>query len=156
MTPPQKCSHSTASGRPCKAWAIRDTDPPTCSAHQGRSGAPAGNQNARSHGFYSRVIEEHELADLIALGDNISLDDEIALCRVAIRRLAASLQAETQDDDAPTNLEKIASLMFAGSRTVARLLRDKRVISGEAAATLAAAFSTALDEINELFPDIEI
>jgi hypothetical protein len=151
---PQRCTHTTAQGAPCKAWAIRNSEPPACASHAGRTGAPQGNQSARRHGFYSPVIEEDELADLVALGDNITLEDEIALCRVAIRRLAASLQAEGKVKQA--DLERIASLMFAGARTVARLLRDKRIISNEAATALSSAMNAALDWMNEQYPKVEI
>jgi hypothetical protein len=38
-----RCSHNTKAGRPCRAWAVRGSDPPTCSFHL-RSGA---GENAR-------------------------------------------------------------------------------------------------------------
>ena len=51
-----KCAAITKAGSPCRAWAVRESDPPRCSAHgRGKApiGAPAGNQNAKSHGLYT-------------------------------------------------------------------------------------------------------
>lgn len=150
MPSPQKihCSRITARGQPCQAWAVHGSDPPACSAHAGRNtgaGAPTGNQNRRTHGFYSAAIENGEIADLIAYADDLSLDDEIALVRVALRRLVAAFGADAELD--PGQLATLATTAFNGSRTVARLLRDKRAISGEAADGISAAMATVLDEL---------
>jgi len=52
----------------CRAWAVRGSDPPLCSAYAGRGvGAPPGNQNARTHGFYASAITRDELADVLPL-----------------------------------------------------------------------------------------
>jgi hypothetical protein len=43
--PSRPCSQLTAAGEPCRAWAIRGSDPPLCSAHAGRNigaGTPPG------------------------------------------------------------------------------------------------------------------
>jgi hypothetical protein len=144
----RRCGHLTADGRPCKAWAIRGSDPPRCSAHAGRNagaGAPCGNQNRRTHGFYSSALLPEELADLVACADDITLDDEIATTRVTLRRILALLSADgrlTAEDYA-----RLATLALAGARTVARLLRDKRALSGDAADGLIGAVATALDEL---------
>lgn len=52
------CTATCADGSPCRAWAVRGSDPPRCSPHGGGRrpvGAPKGNQNARSHGFFART-----------------------------------------------------------------------------------------------------
>ncbi len=52
-----------------------------------KSGAPKGNQNARTHGFYSKVLDEAKQFDFeLASGVN-GIDDEIALLRVKIKSL---------------------------------------------------------------------
>jgi hypothetical protein len=50
-----------------------------------KSGAPKGNQNARKHGFYSRVLDEAEKLDFETAADVNGIDDEIALLRVKIK-----------------------------------------------------------------------
>ncbi len=50
-----------------------------------KRGAPKGNQNAKKHGFYSKVLDEAEQLDFeLATGVN-GIDDEIALLRVKIK-----------------------------------------------------------------------
>ena len=42
----RRCMAIKPDGDPCRAWAIRGSDPPRCAAHSGKVGAPSGNQNA--------------------------------------------------------------------------------------------------------------
>lgn len=52
------CTATSADGSPCRAWAVRGSHPPRCAPHGGGAapvGAPTGNQNARTHGFYART-----------------------------------------------------------------------------------------------------
>ena len=55
----------------------------------GKRGAPLGNQNARKHGFYSRVLDEAEQRDFALATGVEGIDDEIALLRVKIKSLIA-------------------------------------------------------------------
>ncbi len=50
-----------------------------------RRGAPLGNQNARKHGFYSRVLDEDEQWDFEQATEVDGIDDEIALLRTKIK-----------------------------------------------------------------------
>ena len=57
-TPKHKtpCTATTRQDQPCRAWALPGTDPPRCAPHGGASakpGAPMGNHNAVTHGFYA-------------------------------------------------------------------------------------------------------
>ena len=52
-----------------------------------RRGAPLGNQNARTHGFYSKVLTQEESESLESAGEVDGLDAEIALLRVKIRSI---------------------------------------------------------------------
>lgn len=76
--------------------------------------------------------------------DDLTLDDEIALVRVTLRRLMNSLEGVDLEAEA---LSKLAPLAFYGARTVARLLRDQRALSGQAADGLLGALGQALDEV---------
>ena len=157
---PIPCSHTTAYGIPCRAFAVAGSDPPTCAAHAGRNvgaGAPPGNQNRTTHGFYSPVLRPDEIADLVTYADDLSLDDEIACARVALRRVLALLTTDTvspfedpanQQRLTATDYARLAALALAGTRTVAKLLRDKRALSGEAADGISGAIAQALDELS--------
>ena len=52
-----------------------------------RRGAPKGNQNARKHGFYSKVLDEAERLDFELASGVEGIDDEIALLRVKIKSI---------------------------------------------------------------------
>lgn len=144
------CSHSTRAGQPCRAWAVHDTDPPACAAHAGRivgAGAPLRNQNARTHGFYGRVLDPEELADLVLYAEDMTLDAEIACARIALRRVLLLLSADQADPLPLDDYIRLAGLALQGTRTIARLLRDKRALTQRTADTLDEAFNIALDEI---------
>ena len=124
----RRCTHLTAQGEPCQAWAVHDSDPPLCSAHAGRNvgaGAPLGNQNHLSHGFYSRSFNPDELDDMRDLDPESVLESEIACARVALRRVM-NILADPDNDLPAWEYAKLASLAFYGARTVARLVRDHK------------------------------
>ena len=52
-----------------------------------KRGAPKGNQNARKHGFYDRVLDEAEQVDFELASGVDGIDDEIALLRVKIKSI---------------------------------------------------------------------
>lgn len=137
----------------CKAWAIRDSDPPLCGVHARRAvspGGPPGNQHARKHGFYSRALELSELVDLVAYADDLTLDDEIGCARVVLRRLLEMLRSLAEQDAGPADYARIAGLALQAARTVARLLRDKRALTGEAADGISGAIGDILDEVSTI------
>ena len=55
-------------------------------ANRKRGGQP-DNQNARKHGFYSKVLDEAEQLDFELATGVEGIDDEIALLRVKIKSL---------------------------------------------------------------------
>ena len=58
------------------------------SAEAGRKrGAQKGNQKARKHGFYAKVLDEAEQLDFELASGVEGIDDEIALLRVKIKSL---------------------------------------------------------------------
>ncbi len=81
-----------------------------------RRGAPRGNQNARKHGFYSRVLDEAEQLDFELATGVEGIEDEIALLRVKIKSIL---------EDDPENIK----LIMQATNTLARLVRTKYNIS---------------------------
>ena len=128
LTPSRRCSHLPAGGQPCQAWAVHGSDPPLCSAHAGRNigaGAPLGNRNRLTHGFYSTAFNLEELEDVQDHDPDSVLKSEIACARVALRRVM-SILADPNRDLPAWEYAKLATLAFYGARTVARLLRDQK------------------------------
>ena len=147
----QRCTATTARGAPCKAWATSGTDPPLCSAHAKQTAPPAHAS------FYAASLQPDELADLFTYADDLTLDDEIACARVVLRRLLALLDCPTvssYEDPGdrrgltPADVCRLYALSLQATRTIARLLRDKRALTGEAADGISGAIAQALDELS--------
>ncbi len=99
-----------------------------------KRGAPEGNQNARKHGFYSRVLDETEQLDLEQATSVEGLDDEIALLRVKIKSLVAH---------DPDNVK----LIMQATNTLARLIRTRYNISKEDKKGLKEAIANVLKDV---------
>ena len=83
---------------------------------QRRRGAPTGNQNARTHGFYSSRVAEND-RDLLQNAVHLKgLQGEIGLLRLKIRRLAAY-------PDSPPDL------LFRAINTLVRALEVNEIIN---------------------------
>jgi hypothetical protein len=153
MPESHKCSYTTRAGAPCRSWAIPGTDPPACSAHAGRNvgaGAPPGNQNRRTHGFYAVALTRQELADLVAYAGDTTLDGEIACARVALRRVLNLLLSAGPEGStlSPQEYGRLVALSLQATRTVARLLCIKRDLGDFAGDGPAALISSVLDELS--------
>lgn len=110
-----------------------------------KRGAQPGNQNARKHGFYSTQFTREELALIAAFVQDPTIDDELWMQRVLNHRLLTFVGTEAL---AIENLVALAKVLTTGTGRVSRLLRDRRILSGEAADSLAGAIAAALDEIS--------
>lgn len=141
------CTATTTAGRPCQAWAIRDSEPPRCPAHarMDRSGTTR-EQRSEEISVYQRLLSDQEVVDLLAYDGNDTLGDEIAINRIMLRRLLIYLQQA--DNISIPEVVKIAALVFRGTRAVTALLRDEKALSGEAADGIAGAIGRALDELS--------
>jgi len=73
-------------------------------------GGQKGNQNARKHGFYSKVMDMAEKRNLTVANGIEGIDDEIAVLRVKLRNVLAK---------DPENIK----LLMAASSTLAGLLK---------------------------------
>lgn len=85
------CNAKTRGGGTCQKHALIGSN--RCKLHGGKStGAPAKNQNARTHGIYSSYLsdEEKDVWDQVKLGE---VDDELRLTRI---RLMRALRAENE------------------------------------------------------------
>jgi hypothetical protein len=99
-----------------------------------KRGGQRGNQNAREHGFYSRVLDEAEKLDFEIASDVEGIDDEIALLRVKIKSV---LEKE------PENIK----LIMLATNTLAGLVRTRYNITVEQRKGLRDAISNVLRDI---------
>ena len=101
---------------------------------QRKRGAPKGNQNARKHGFYSRVLNEAEQLDFELATGVEGIDDEIALLRVKIKSIL---------ENDPENIK----LIMQATNTLARLVRTRYNISKEDKKGLKEAIGNVLRDV---------
>ena len=99
-----------------------------------KRGAPKGNQNARKHGFYSKVLDEAEQLDFELATGVEGIDDEIALLRVKIKSILAH---------DPENI----NLIMQATNTLARLVRTRYNISKEDKKGLKEAIGNVLRDV---------
>jgi len=99
-----------------------------------KRGAPPGNQRARKHGFYSKVLDEAERLDLELAQGIEGIDDEIALLRVKIKSIL---------DNDPENIR----LIVEATNTLARLVRTRYNITKEQKKGLKEAIGNVLRDV---------
>jgi hypothetical protein len=136
-----RCTHPTQSGRPCRAWAIRDTDPPRCAAHAGRPvGAPRGNRNAVQHGFYATL-------DLDPVDGELPIDTVIRDLALKQAQLSALIgdRLDLGDENEARELMRLLHLHGLNASRLGRLLRDRQVLAAKVNARLLRILGQALD-----------
>ena len=106
---------------PCYYPLVTDQ---TSSPPKRKRGAPLGNTNAVTHGFYSRQFRTADLDDVQDCSV-ASLKDEIDMLRVHIRRLI-QLGEDIDDYDKFANLLRILCL---ASTSLNRLIRTQHIIT---------------------------
>jgi len=99
-----------------------------------KRGAPKGNQNARKHGFYSKVLDEAEQLDFELASGVEGVDDEIALLRVKIKSVL-----ETD----PGNVK----LIMQATNTLAKLVKTRYNITKEQRKGLKEAIGNVLRDV---------
>ena len=99
-----------------------------------KKGAPKGNQNARKHGFYSKVLDEAERLDFELASGVDGIDDEIALLRVKIKSLIAH---------DPNNIK----LIMQATNTLAGLVKTSYKMSKEQKKGLKEAIGNVLRDV---------
>ncbi len=101
---------------------------------KGKGGAPKGNQNARKHGFYSKVLNEADKLDFERATGVDGIDDEIALLRVKIKSL---LERD------PENIK----LIMQATNALERLIRTRYSLSKEDKKGLKEAIANVLRDV---------
>ena len=99
-----------------------------------KRGAPKGNQNARKHGFYAKVLDEAERLDFELASGVEGIDDEIALLRVKIKSILSS---------DPENIK----LIMQATNTLAKLIKTRYNIPKEQKKGLKEAIGNVLRDI---------
>ena len=139
----RKCSANRQDGKPCKAWATRGSQPPLCAVHAKRSKIETEEQSPElGKSFYHRTYNIEEVADLLHLAIDHSLDDEVAAARVAVRRVMTQLKEELS----PAEYARLATVIFTGTNTIGRLLRTSHELADKRAQEIMEAIKKVLDD----------
>ena len=132
----RRCTATTQSGRPCRAWAVRGTD--LCAAHSSPDvGAPEGNANARKHGVYAGV------------GGPANLTDRVADLNRRIEQLSAYIDTISGDPERESEWLSCLELHSLLSGRLGRLMRDRERLTSTSDEAMAAALNAALDELSK-------
>lgn len=102
------CGAKTRSGQPCQNRAMANG---RCRMHGGKStGAPKGNQNARTHGIYADVLAEDEkgLWEQVEVGN---LDNAIKIAHLQLRRALIAQNKAEGGDGLDLDLESISTVI---------------------------------------------
>lgn len=99
-----------------------------------KRGGQRGNQNARKHGFYSRVLDEAERLEFEQAAGVDGIDDEIALLRVKIKSILAH---------DPENVK----LIMQATNALARLVKTRYHITRDQKKGLKEAIGNVLKDI---------
>ena len=130
-----RCTATTNSHQPCRAWAVAGTEPPLCAAHGGTgspNGAALGNQNAVKHGFYRRPARRLE-----------TVDDALGHLAESLVQLADYIDEHVHE----LTVDEIARLQAVRGQNLSRFVRMKRdqaALDGEAGDELQADIANAL------------
>ena len=85
------CGAKTRSGKPCNNKPIAGKK--RCRLHGGLSpGAPKGNNNSVKHGIYSRIFDDSQIDDAIAMQGTVSR--ELAIARIQLANCLAYRKAQ--------------------------------------------------------------
>lgn len=143
---PTRCTATCADGSACRAWAVHGTDPPRCAPHGGGKspvGAPKGNQNALTHGFYAQIdVPEGGFTIDMLIAE---LSDKQAILSRYIDRLFA-------DDD--VDLKELMCLLRVhgmNASRLGRLYKYRVALQGSAEDHYEEALNRALDTLSEIW-----
>jgi uncharacterized protein YjcR len=89
-------------------------------------GAQPGNQNALTHGFYSRKFKTIELNDLDTIDDTSGVEDEIKLLRIFMRRVSDQASTFTNLDQGMQFLRALSIATY----TLSRLIKIRQSMGG--------------------------
>lgn len=143
----RRCTAICLDGSPCRAWAVRGSEPPCCAAHGGVCAPRAGGS-----ALEDPLDAPGEQADP---PEDCTIEAVIADLFQQQRQLDAYLRRAWHSEIDVRELAQLLRVHGQNAQRLGRLLRDRRALSGKAADGIAGAMAMALDELsNELGIDL--
>jgi hypothetical protein len=156
---PSKCSYTRLDGRPCKAWAVRGSDPPACAVHAAAAAGLAGTNARRS------LAPSPDACTGLAGGDSgdpagtdiagdvgAGIDIDAVIADLAAKQQCLSRYIDECLAAGGTAVQDIARLLALHSQNagrLGRLLRDQKALGGDGAGSMKHIIDLALDELSE-------
>jgi hypothetical protein len=143
----RRCTATRTNGKPCRAWALRNSDPPRCPAH-GAGGCGAA-RHVPTGGYGTGELGTREAAPVTIT----EIIQDLARKQGALSDYIDACIVRGEVDLG--NLAHLFALHGLNASRLGRLLRDQRALSGAAADGIAGAIAQALDELStELGADL--
>lgn len=125
-----RCTGTTKAGTPCPYSAKQGTDPPRCGIHRvgggPKAGAPVGNKNAETHGYYSKPDLSAKAQAGAPAND---LDAIIANLQHKCTHLSHVIDAKADDLD-PLEHAQLLDLYGRLCSRIQRLIAERREREG--------------------------
>jgi hypothetical protein len=129
----RRCTAATRSGRPCRAWAVRGSEPPRCASHGGARPDP-GSWAIPTAG------DDHAPIDIGAIIADLAAKQAL---------LSRYIEQCTAEETIPLrDLARLLALHAQTASRLGRLLRDQRALGGDSADAFRHAIDQALDELS--------
>ena len=137
----RRCSALRADGRPCRAWAVRDSEPARCPSHIGPEQSEPQEGESQASG---RTIDE--AADLPSENVDEALANQLREMQLLVRQILAQLQHELDPDE----YARLVNLAFKGAHTVTDISRALKALSGKAKGGLPPEFEEAIEKVKRM------
>jgi len=129
-----RCTATTVKGAPCRAWAVRGSDPPRCRVHLLRS----------VEGTKCVEMPENDAVDLTR--HIVDLADQVR----DLARLIRDAQVVEGEPLSLAEYRRLLALHGALCSRLSRMLRDRQQLQGDDQTELDAAIQDALDLAGEI------
>lgn len=133
----RRCSARRKDGRPCRAWAVRDSEPARCASHRS---AEQAEQETDDFNESDSVIEE--AADRPCKNSEENLTKELRRSRTVVRRLMKQLRHELDAD----KYARLSESVFKGNTNVADIMRAQQALSDKARGGLPPEYKEAIEK----------
>jgi hypothetical protein len=136
----RRCSARRNDGRPCQAWAVRDSEEALCATHLKRRRAAQEDR-----GLYEAAYNLDEMADRIFKAEDKDLKDELGLTRIAVRQALDQLNETLEPDE----FRRLIALIYRGTLAIAGIKRAQRSLKNTGKDDLPQAFDEGLSLFSE-------
>lgn len=135
----RRCSARRKDGRPCRAWAVRDSQPALCASH--RNLAAGDDPDAQDFDLHAYTLDE--LADLIYRREQQSLRDELRFTQAGVLAILRRWKGELTEDE----FARLMTLLHSSARTITGIIRAQQAAAKRDKDQLPAHRAAALSDL---------